>query len=695
LNIIASQSNEPMKQIAFFFGLILSLTSFAQNDVLTPENLWKLQRVYGEHVSPDGKTIIYTQKTYELEKNSGMSFLYSVPVAGGKPAMVSDITTSVYDAQWRPDGNKIGYLSAQSGSMQLWEMNPDGTGASQISDFDFDLTNWHYAPDMKHISFTIDVEMEESLAKKHEDLPMASGKAYDNLMFRHWTQWHDYKYSHVAYASIENGKVSKTVTDIMPNDRADSPLAPSGGGEQITWTKDGKSIIYVSKKLVGKDYAVSTNSELYQYNLESKNTINLTQGNMGYDNEPVVSPNGDYLAWIAMERDGFESDKNVVWILDLKNRKKQALTKEIDQSFGALSWSADQKKIYATSGVDATFQLFELNLEGKEVGAMKVSSMRAVTSGLHNINGCQVAGNAIVGTKNSISAPAELFAWDIKTGKETQLSHANDAMMGDIKMGKVEKRMIKTTDGKDMLTWVIYPPDFDPTKKYPTLLYCQGGPQSAVSQFFSYRWNFQLMAANGYIVVAPNRRGLPSFGQKWNDDISKDWGGQAMKDYLSAIDEVAKESYVDNDKLGAVGASYGGYSVYYLAGIHEGRFKTFISHCGLYNLESWYASTEELFFANWDIGGPYWENPQPKSYQLFSPNRLVQNWDTPIMVIHNELDFRVPLNQGLEAFTAAQLQGIPSKLLYYPDEGHWVLKPQNGVMWHREFYDWLDQWLKE
>jgi len=353
-------------------------------------------------------------------------------------------------------------------------------------------------------------------------------------------------------------------------------------------------------------------------------------------------------------------------------------------------WNSTGDKIYSLSPVDATYQIYEVSLNKDNT----MKSIRAVTSGIHNINSVAIAGKKLIGSKSTMSMPNELFVWDIKTGKEAPLTTENKGMLDEMKMGKVEKRMIATTDGKEMLTWVIYPPDFDSSKKYPTLLYCQGGPQSAVSQFFSYRWNFQLMAANGYIIVAPNRRGLPSFGQKWNDDISKDWGGQAMKDYLSAIDEVAKEPFVDNDNLGAVGASYGGYSVYYLAGIHEGRFKTFISHCGLYNLESWYASTEELFFANWDIGGPYWEQPTPKSYNLFSPHKLVQNWDTPILVIHNELDFRVPLNQGLEAFTAAQLKGIPSKLLYYPDEGHWVLKPQNGVMWHREFYGWLDEWLK-
>lgn len=668
----------------------------AQSDRLTPENLWKLERVYSEQVSPDGKTVVYIQKKYNLEEDKGIANLYKVPVEGGTPQMVSNGEVSVYEVEWRPDGKKIGYLSAQSGSVQLWEVNPDGRLATQVTDFPMDISNFHYAPDMKHISFTFEIKVEPSLADKYPDLPKATGRAYDDLMVRHWTQWHDYTYQHVAIAEYDKGTADKEFIDIMKGEPYDAPMMPFGGSEQIAWHPDGSSLVYVCKKKVGKEWATSTNSELYHYNLETGETKNLTEGRPGYDNDPVFSPDGKWMAWLSMDRDGFESDKNAIWLMNMETMARSPLTAKLDQSFGSVSWSADKKALYATSGIKATFQIVKLELEPNGKDKMKLKAHSTLTKGAHNINGVSVAGKkTLVGTKNSMSKPAELYVWDLKTIESTQLSHANDELLASMKMGKVDKRMIKTTDGKEMLTWIIYPPDFDPKKKYPTLLYCQGGPQSAVSQFFSYRWNFQLMAANGYIVVAPNRRGLPSFGQKWNDDISKDWGGQAMKDYLSAIDAVAEEPYVDKENLGAIGASYGGYSVYYLAGIHEGRFSCFISHCGLYNLESWYASTEELFFANWDIGGPYWEEPIPKSYLGFSPHKLAGNWDTPIFVIHNELDFRVPLNQGLEAFTAAQLQDVPSKLLYYPDEGHWVLKPQNGVMWHREFYGWLDQWLKD
>jgi len=682
-----------MKFISLFTLLLaVSFTTYSQNN-LTPENLWKLNRIYGEQISPDGKTIIYAQKSYQLEEDKGTSHLMKMSADGSDTKMISDGKSSVYEAQWRPDGKKIGYLSTASGTTQLWEMNPDGSGATQVTDFNEGISNFKYAPDMKHISFTMDVKVEESLADKHADLPQATGKAYDNLMFRHWTQWHDYTYQHVFIATYAN-KIGDPITDIMQGEAFDSPMMPFGGSEQIVWSPDGQSLVYVCKKKTGKDYAVSTNSELWHYDLSTKETKNLTEGHVGYDNEPVFSPDGKWLAWLSMARDGFESDKNMMWIRNMETGTQFPLAASLDQSFGNIVWSADAKTIYAISGVSATFQIFKLDLKKDGSDKLKIGAFSALTSGEHNVNSISLAGGKLIGSMNTMSKPAELYSWDVKSRVQTQLTHANDELLAKMKMGKVEKRMIKTTDGKDMLTWVIYPPDFDPNKKYPTLLYCQGGPQSAVSQFFSYRWNFQLMAANGYIIVAPNRRGLPSFGQEWNDQISKDWGGQAMKDYLSAIDEVAKEPFVDNDKLGAVGASYGGYSVYYLAGIHEGRFKCFISHCGLFNLESWYASTEELFFANWDIGGPYWDPSLKDAYAKNSPHRMVDKWDTPIMVIHNELDFRVPLNQGLEAFTAAQLKGIPSKLLYYPDEGHWVLKPQNGVMWHREFYDWLDTYLK-
>ena len=556
--------------------LLLSLSIFLASflvaqETLTPENLWKLKRVSGESISPDGAKMFYNVRSYELEADKGSTTVYMMNVDGSDRKRI--VRESIFDVQWRPDGKKIGYLSSQSGSVQLWEMNPDGSEDRQVTDFAFDISNWHYAPDMKHISFTMEVQVEQTLAQKHSDLPLATGKSYDNLMFRHWTQWHDHAYSHVCIADYTDGAAGKTHIDIMEGEAFDAPLPPFGGGEQIAWAPDGKSLVYVSKKKPGTEWATSTNSDIYQYDLTTKATKNLSPDNAGYDNDPSYSPDGSKLAWLSMRKDGFEADKNIIHILDLKTGKHVYTTESVDQTFGHAVWNSTGDKIYSLSPVDATYQIYEVSLNKDNT----MKSIRAVTSGIHNINSVAIAGKKLIGSKSTMSMPNELFVWDIKTGKEAPLTTENKGMLDEMKMGKVEKRMIATTDGKEMLTWVIYPPDFDSSKKYPTLLYCQGGPQSAVSQFFSYRWNFQLMAANGYIIVAPNRRGLPSFGQKWNDDISKDWGGQAMKDYLSAIDEVAKEPFVDNDNLGAVGASYGGYSVYYLAGIHEGRFKTFIS----------------------------------------------------------------------------------------------------------------------
>jgi dipeptidyl aminopeptidase/acylaminoacyl peptidase len=431
---------------------------------------------------------------------------------------------------------------------------------------------------------------------------------------------------------------------------------------------------------------VSTNSDVFIYDIATKTTINISEGMKGYDRNPLFSPDGSKLAWNSMEREGYESDRNRIMIHDFNTNTTYELTEGLDRNAGHFEWSEDGSKMYFLSGEQATAQLYEINLKNKE--------LRQITSGDHDYVDFAFAGNRIIGGRMSMSQPVELFSINPKNGKTEQLTRINEEKLNSIELGRVEKRWIKTTDNKDMLTWVIYPPDFDPTKKYPTLLYCQGGPQSTVSQFFSYRWNFQLMAANGYIVVAPNRRGLPSFGQEWNEQISGDWGGQAMKDYLSAIDAVKQEPYVDEERLGAVGASFGGYSVYWLAGNHDNRFKALIAHCGLFNLTSWYGTTEELFFANWDLGGPYWEDELQDEYERFSPHTYVENWTAPILVIHGEKDFRVPVSEGIQAFHAAQIRNVPSRFLYFPEEGHWVLSPQNGVLWHRVFFDWLDQWMK-
>lgn len=672
-------------------GLTLAFSSIAgfAQERMSPELLWELGRVGGEVVSPDGNTVVYGVTNYDLDKNGGERNLYAVPVAGGEVHQLTEMRGSEYGVQFRPDGRKIGFLHGG----QWYEMDPDGTDIIQVTDIDGGISNVKYAPNGKYLMYTQEVKLDRTTKDLYPNLPKANAKIIDDLMYRHWDSWSDANYSHVFYIKYNDGRVSGNPVDIMKGERFDCPQMPFGGAEDLNWTPDSKSIVYVAKKKTGKEYATSTNSDLYVYTLRTGNTTNMTEGMMGYDTHPEYASDGRQVAWLSMARDGYESDKNNIYVYDKIEGRKYNVTKDFSETVSTFSWGEHNEKIYFLAPIEATYQIFELDLSN---GASNVSkkSIRQITSGDYNYRGVQQAGGNIIAGRQDMNHATEIYNIDIKSGAVMPLTHVNDAIYANVEMSKIEKRWIKTTDGKKMLTWVIYPPNFDPNKKYPTLLYCQGGPQSPVSQFYSFRWNFQLMAANGYIVVAPNRRGLPSFGEKWNEDISGDWGGQAMKDYLSAIDALAKEPYVDEDNLGAVGASYGGYSVYMLAGIHNNRFKSFISHCGLFNLDSWYGTTEELFFANWDIGGPYWGKNPPKSYKLFSPHKYADKWNTPILVIHGGKDFRVPENQGMEAFQLAQLKGIHSKFLYFPEEGHWVLSPQNGMIWHSEFFQWLDSTLK-
>jgi dipeptidyl aminopeptidase/acylaminoacyl peptidase len=474
----------------------------------------------------------------------------------------------------------------------------------------------------------------------------------------------------------------------MPGERFDSPLKPFGGAEQIAWSSDGRQIAYSCKKKSGTEYAVSTNSDVYLYDLTTAETTNLTEGMMGYDLEPSFSPDGRHMAWLSMERDGYEADRNRLFVLDLQSRQSRQLTQGFDQDVSGATWAPDSRTIYFTSDVQGTVQLYEMDVAS--------STVRQITEGVHNYGGFGITGSgsdlSLVASRMSMSAPTDIYRVDPDDGAATQLTSANHDILGDLELGEVRERWTTTTDGKQLHSWVIYPPNFDPTQQYPALLYCKGGPQGPLSQSFSYRWNFQIMAANGYVVVAPNRRGSSSFGQEWEEQISGDWGGQAMADLLSAIDDVAREPYVDQNRLGAVGASFGGYAVFWLAGNHNGRFNTFISHDGVFNFESMYGSTEEMFFVNFDFGGPYWENSN--SYRLFSPHLFVNNWDTPIMIVQGGQDFRVPESESMQAFTAAQLKGVQSRLLYFPEENHWVLSTQNGILWQREFFGWLERYLK-
>ncbi len=605
---------------------------------MTPEQLITLNRISAIGLTNDKQNVIYNVSKVNIKENNRSKKTYLLPLNGGESKLIKE------------------YKNLTSNRL----VSPDG----------------------KYELFDKEVKINPVTGQDHyKDVPQSNVKIYNSLNYRHWDTWEDGKFSHVFIKSKE-GEV-----DLMKGEPYDCPQKPFGGAEDYMWSSDSKKVLYVAKKYEGAEYAKTTNSDIYEYDLVTKKTKNLTEYNKGYDVSPSFSSKGE-LAWLQMKRDGYEADKNDIIVR--RNGKDINLTKNWDGTVNSFMWSNKGDKIYFNAPVFGTVHLFEIEISSS-------AKPNQITKGQFDVN--RIVGqskNKMVVSRRDMNHAPELYIVDLKNGKMDQLTHANDAIYNALSLGEIEKRITKATDGKDLLSWVIYPPNFDPNKKYPTILYCQGGPQGALSQFYSYRWNFQLMAAHGYIIIAPNRRGMPGYGVEWNEQISKDYGGQNMQDYLSAIDDIAKEPYVDKDKLGCIGASYGGYSVFYLAAFHEKRFKTFISHDGIFNEKSMYGTTEELFFVNWDLGGPYWEKDNKaaqKSYTLFNPVEHVEKWNTPIMIIQGGKDYRVPIGQGLEAFQAAQLQGIKSRLLYFPEENHWVLDYQNSLIWHREFYRWLKETL--
>ncbi|MDA3927874.1 MAG: S9 family peptidase [Prolixibacteraceae bacterium] len=658
-----------------------------KTDRLSPELLWQLGRIGSESVSPDQSNVLFSITNYKVEDNKGFKDWYVYNFSSKETLRITNTAENEGGAVWRPDGEKIGFLSDKSGSTQLWEMNVDGSERKQISFIEDGITGFVYSQEASQIVFTKQVKLGKSVNDLYPDLPKAKARLETDLMYRHWDTWHDYTFSHIFIADYNESGIHNAL-DIMDGEHFDSPTKPFGGTEDITWSPDGKILAYVCKKLTGMDYSFSTNSEIWFYYPESGKTENFTKGIMGYDMSPVFSPDGKQLAWESMERDGYESDQARLFIAEVESGTRTNLFENYVESAHSITWAVDGKTIYFVSDIQATDELFKIDVTTKNI--------TRITNGIHNYKSVQLVKDKLLARKQSMSHPDELYLVDETTGKDEAITAINKPIFDQLSIGEVEKRWVKTTDGKDMLVWVILPPNFDATKKYPTLLYCQGGPQGTVSQFWSYRWNFQLMAANDYIIVAPNRRGLPGFGMEWLEQISKDYGGQNIQDYLSAIDDLAKEPYVDNTKLGAIGASYGGFSVFYLAGNHDKRFSAFVSHAGIFNFEQMYATTEEMWFVDWDLGGAYWdkENKVAQRSYSFSPHKYVQNWDTPILVIHGQNDYRIPFTQGMAAYNSAIMKGIPAEFLYYDEENHWVLKPQNGLLWHRTFFNWLDKWLK-
>ena len=656
---------------------------------LSPEALWSFGRIGDVSVSPDGKKVLYTLTYYSISENKGNAEIYTMNTDGSAVKRLTTTASSEWNVIWNPKGDKIGFIYADESGVNIYEMNPDGSNRKAISDFkEGDLEGFSYSPDGKKIVYVRAVPKQDKFAKLKEGLDKTTGRINDDLAYRHWDQWVD-AVPQPFIADFDGKKIGEG-ENLLKGTEFESPMRPWGGMEQIAWSPDSKSIAYTCRKKTGKDYAFSTNSDIYLYNIETKKTQNLSDGMMGYDQNPVFSPDGKMIAWESMERDGYEADKIRLMVYKFESEKAEYYTPDFDQNVGGLKFSKDNKWIYFVSDYHAVDNIYKISMEDKAI--------KQITSGVHDYTSVHFAADGkLIGENMSMSHPNEIWLIDEKTKEQKKVSTCNDDLMAKIKWGKVEERWLKATDGKDLQTWVIYPSDFDSTKQYPTLLYCEGGPQSTVSQFWSYRWNFQIMASHGYIIVAPNRRGLPGFGQEWNEQISGDYGGQCMRDYLTAIDELSKESYVDKDRLGAVGASFGGFSVYWLAGHHNKRFKCFIAHNGMFNLEQQYLETEEMWFVNWDLGGPYWDKNNKVAQKSYanSPHLFVDKWDTPLMVIHSEFDFRIVASQGMAAYNAALIRGIPARYLYFPDETHWVLKPQNGILWQRNFFDWLDKWLKK
>ena len=695
-------------------------------DRLTPEALWAMGRIGGVSTSPDGKKIVYSVSYYSVEKNKSHSTLYCMNADGSKSTLLT--TTSHNESQpcFIKNGSKIAYLSNSSGSSQVWEMNLDGTQRTQLSFAEKDVEGFKFSPDEKNVIFIHQVEITTSIEKPYDDLPLASGMVIKDLNYKHWDQYVK-TIPHLFVARFDGNRIQES-KDILNGEPYECPMLPFGGSEQFNWSPDSKSIVYTCRKKSGRAYAVSTDSDIYKYSITTGETINLCKPsgykaprvnatvslqhqtinqnkqdyNMGYDTNPQYSPDGKYIAWSSMERDGYESDRTRLCILDLQSGKKTYVTETFQSGVDDFIWNTDSKTLYFIGVWHARTMIYSTNLKGK---------VKQITIGDYDYASLALCGKQIIAKRHSISAPDDIYS--IVPSNKTSaivkpLTNENKFFTDRLKMGEVKERWVTTQDGKKMLCWVIYPPHFDPNKKYPTLLFCQGGPQSPVSQFWSYRWNFQLMAANDYIIVAPNRRGLPGFGMDWLEAISGDYSGKCMQDYLDAIDDVCKEPYVNKERLGCIGASFGGYSAYWLAGNHNKRFACFISHDGIFNTQQQYFETEEMWFPNWDLGAAPWkkgvtaDNNQhsstsagiEKNVYNTSPHLYVDRWDTPILCIHGEKDYRILSSQGQSAFNAAVMRGIPAELLLYPDENHWVLKPQNGILWQRTFFRWLNRWLK-
>lgn len=706
--------------IAFMCSFTIATKAYANNnnlptDRLTPELLWSMGRIGSTVLSPDKTNILYTVTTYNISENRGYSAIYILNSETKETKKLTVNTSkSESDANFIENGRKIVFLCADdNGTSQLWMMNTDGSNRKCISSEKTDVNGYLFSPDEKNVVLIHDVPTETSIIKNDDDLSKATGMVINELMYKHWDRYVR-SVPHPFIANFDGSQITNA-RDILDGQPYESPMCPFGGIEEFAWSPDSKSLAYVMRKKTGRDYAISTDSDIFLYNLETGKTKNLCKPenykspvvnatsslkhqiqynenedyNLGYDDKPKFSPNGKYIAWTSMKHDGYESDRTRLCVFEFSTGSKTYVTETFDSGVNDFVWDDNSKELYFSGVWHGKTNLYKTNLKGE---VSKITD-EVCDYTLVDVDSRQ---NKLLTKKQSMSMADDIFFVDIKKGTSYQLTNINESIYNKLTFGEVKERWVKTVDGKQELCWVIYPPHFDKNKKYPTLLFCEGGPQSPVSQFWSYRWNFQIMAANGYIIIAPNRRGLPGFGYEWLTQISGDYTGLCMKDYLSAIDDICKEPYVDKDRLGCVGASFGGYSVYWLAGNHDKRFKCFIAHDGIFNTQQQYLETEEMWFPNWDMGSAPWVKPGGEMQKVYSesPHMFVDKWDTPILCIHGQKDFRIEYTQAESAFNAARLRGIPAQLLLFPDENHWVLKPQNAILWQRTFFRWLDKWLK-
>jgi dipeptidyl aminopeptidase/acylaminoacyl peptidase len=656
-----------------------------ENGQMTPEVLWAFGRVGNVSVSPDGRRVAYTVTYYSIPENRGNSDIYVMDTGGGNKKQLTTTVAREGSLAWLPSGKAIAFLR----NGELWNIDPDTGVETQVSDIKEPIDGFVYAPAEDKILLAISVKTEKCTgADRYGDLGKANAYIYDDLMYRHWDSWKDGAYNHIHVGNIRSGRVTDAA-DIMPGEPYDSPSKPFGGTEEIAWSPDGTTIVYTCKKLTGKDYAFQTNSNLYAYDVKSKQTRLLTPDMPGYDKNPQFSPDGKKLLWLSMRRAGFEADKERIMVMDWPDGPARDVSEALDASPSSLQWTADSRALYFTAPYKEAHQIYTMNLT--------TGNIRQITDGNHDYQNVQTAGDVLIANRTTFVHPAEIYRVNPVDGTGEEISFTNKDLLDKINSPVFEKRFVTTTDDRQMVTWVVYPPSFDESKKYPLLLVCTGGPQGVLGPSFSYRWNYMLMAAQGYVVVIPARRGTSGSGQEWCDAISKNHGMQEEQDLLSAIDAVAKEPWADETRMGATGASYGGYSVFHLAGAHRGRFKAFLAHCGIFHMEFMYATTEEMFFEEWETGGAPWdkENKAAQNSYAHSPHLLVKNWDTPIMVVHGEQDFRVPYSQGMAAFNTARMLGLESRLLIFPTENHWVLNPQNAIVWQREFFAWFDNYLKK